>query len=502
MYIVPDTTIKFLNNVPLDNSYKHTIYFDDKTKQQTYFNTKIKYTLLDCTYQKPNNRIRVAKKSDDLYDCNYLMFQNKSFGNKWFYAFVTEIEYVNNETSYVSFEIDILQTWHFDYEIKPSFVEREHTNIDTIGYNLVPENLELGDYTIRSFESTQRFGQYKIVIACTFDKTFADAVGGYYNGIYSGLELNVFDTPEEANTFILDATNRSLSDGIVSVFMMPADFIGEKGTLNVKTYDYEAPMNVTDIDGFEPNNNKLFTYPYNFLTVSDLNGNYATFNYEYFADNKPMFSLAGDMSCSPQVVLTPKDYKGINANYNEKMVMGSFPTCAFTNDAFKAWLAQNGATLATSAVGSSIALLGGMATGNVVAMGGGALGIAGTLSKVYHASVMPPQAGGTANTSVLSAMSIKDFAFMPMTIRYEFAKIIDGYFDVYGYATHKIKVPQRNSRRHWNYIKTIDVCLTGSVPADVMKNLRKIYDSGVTFWQNGNNVGNYGLAKENSLRAW
>ena len=38
------------------------------------------------------------------------------------------------------------ETWAFDYDIKSSFVEREHTNNDTVGANTQPENLEKGEY--------------------------------------------------------------------------------------------------------------------------------------------------------------------------------------------------------------------------------------------------------------------------------------------------------------------------------------------------------------------
>lgn len=55
--------------------------------------------------------MRVEKKAEDLYDCNYLAFQNTSFGSKWFYAFITSVEYVNNITSEITFEIDVLQTY-------------------------------------------------------------------------------------------------------------------------------------------------------------------------------------------------------------------------------------------------------------------------------------------------------------------------------------------------------------------------------------------------------
>ena len=50
-----------------------------------------------------------------------------------------------------------------------------------------------------------------------------------------------------------------------------------------------------------------------------------------------------------------------------------------------------------------------------------------------------------------------------------------------------------NSRPHWNYVKTIDCSISGSVPSDDEKTICNIFDKGITFWKNGNEIGNYSL---------
>ena len=42
MYIYPNTTLKILHNVPLNNDYDHTIFFDGKIAQTEYFLSKAK----------------------------------------------------------------------------------------------------------------------------------------------------------------------------------------------------------------------------------------------------------------------------------------------------------------------------------------------------------------------------------------------------------------------------------------------------------------------------
>jgi hypothetical protein len=80
------------------------------------------------------------------------MFKNANFNAKWLYAFITNIEFISINCCKVSFELYVLQTWQFDYVIHPSFVVREHVIDDTIGKNLIPENLETGEYVGNGFD--------------------------------------------------------------------------------------------------------------------------------------------------------------------------------------------------------------------------------------------------------------------------------------------------------------------------------------------------------------
>jgi hypothetical protein len=86
--------------------------------------------MTENTFQKieGKNFISVKQNIDALWGVNYVMFQNTSYNVKWFYGFVTKLEYKNATTTYVHFEIDVLQTWMFTMNFKPSYVVREHCN--------------------------------------------------------------------------------------------------------------------------------------------------------------------------------------------------------------------------------------------------------------------------------------------------------------------------------------------------------------------------------------
>ena len=518
MYIEPNTIIRILKDCPLDNTYDHTIYFSSKTSQANYFATLAKYTLNNQTYQRVNrNRMRVQYKADDLYDCNYLMFQNSSYGNKWFYAFIRSVEFVNNITSEIEYEIDVMQTWFFDYTLGQCFIDREHSATDAVGDNLVPENLELGEYVTDDFDGSGELGAKSIVVAATFNEEYENIGGSLYAGLYSGLYYNVFPNTNNGaiacTEFIQGAGAKA--DGIVAVFLMPTNFVtGVIEPANEYTVTKTKNTNVLRADGSDVKNKKLLTYPYNFLYVTNLQGNYAEYHYELFSSNDCSFTLTGDMSPNPSVVLAPQNYKGASniANYDEKITLSGFPQLSFNTDTFKAWLAQNGSSLAINALSTAagfgdastsagISIMNANSAGGIerAVLGGNVAGVntalstANLVSQVYQHSVMPHQAKGGSGSQTLAAIGLLDFAFMHKHIQPQFASIIDDYFTRYGYATHRLKVPNRNVRPHWTYTKTVGCVVEGSVPCDDMRKICNIYNTGITFWKNASEIGNYSL---------
>lgn len=144
------TDIRFLADVPFTNDYKHTRWFDTPEQQLTYFTNKLRtHTMIDANFQRIEgyHYVAVDRSIDQLWGTNYLMFVNKDYNGRWFYAFVTKLEYVNRKRTNVHFEIDVFQTWKFQMNFKPSFVVREHDTEYIDGkpkVNTVDEGLNYG----------------------------------------------------------------------------------------------------------------------------------------------------------------------------------------------------------------------------------------------------------------------------------------------------------------------------------------------------------------------
>lgn len=145
----------YLLNVPFTN-LENEFYFNSETARENYFKSrKIDYVQTELTgysYIRKNNTIEVPFILDYILDCNYVMYQNQDYGDKWFYAFVTDLEYVSEYCTRLYIKEDVYQTWSGIAKFHPSFVERECVSDDTLGKHTVPEGLETGEYIVNQKE--------------------------------------------------------------------------------------------------------------------------------------------------------------------------------------------------------------------------------------------------------------------------------------------------------------------------------------------------------------
>ena len=132
--------------IKLDKNYKNIMDYTE-SQMVTLLTTNAIATLSNCSFLRPGeNTIDVELPYGTALQANYLGLQNPDYSNKWFFAFIDEVQYISNSVTRISYTIDECATW-FDYwDPKACFVIREHTNDDTIGNNLLPENVELGEY--------------------------------------------------------------------------------------------------------------------------------------------------------------------------------------------------------------------------------------------------------------------------------------------------------------------------------------------------------------------
>ena len=521
-YIAPNSRVIILSNVPLDNSYTNTIYFGTGAaiNQAQYFSLKAKYFLEEHSYQRVgSNVVRVEIPTDSLYDCNYMMFQNTSYSDKWFYAFITDVRYINNAVSEITYEIDVMQTWlpTKDYDLGKWFVVREHSATDAYFENTQPEDLEAGDSLIKTLLNEYDMSDFNYTVLITKYADGSIPNVSIKNNILSSIGVVTGDPNDQTVTnYVQQLVDNGYEDAIISAYMSPTRFHTVNRTdagANYREDILGLQIGLSEIQGYVPKNKKLFTYPFDTLT----------------------FYVDGTYAPTVNALTYPMQYLGINQNKDEGISLNNFPTCAFSGDTFKAWWAQNKGSVISSGVNSVLSSLisGGLSVhgsaskheyegqrylsglGRMFNGGGSYTSVLGSataraslnavtaavsaageignfLGKKRDLEHTPPNMHGQITSESLNAGSKRfKFSYYRATIKAEYAARIDDYFTMYGYSTNMVKVPNISSRPYWNYVKTAGAFIFGDLPQDAAKLIADIYDKGITFWKHGDYVGHY-----------
>ena len=138
--------IKLIKSFKYDNQYEYIKTFNTKSEQEYYFNKLSHIILDDDNYIKEHlNSFKIPFKYDYLVNegVNYVIFNN---GYKDIYAFIIEKQYVSEEVTRIIFDVDVIQTYIFDFTINKSFIERKVCSIDEI--TDFDEGLNIGEHII------------------------------------------------------------------------------------------------------------------------------------------------------------------------------------------------------------------------------------------------------------------------------------------------------------------------------------------------------------------
>lgn len=535
--ITPNTDVILLK-VPLEADNANQLTFANATAQFNYFNgLSGKLELEKFTYSRKDGVLRVPLGYDSAIAFNYVMYRNTSYSNKWFYAFITGVEYLNDGVTALSIKTDVWQTWQFSIGYPRMFVEREHTNNDTAGNNTLPENVELGEYVKNSVTATPEIGTSTMMYAVGVSEIVgslskngsAVTPAGRINGLPNGLFFIFTDTISKLQRISEIYDNAGKASAIYTMFVFPKQILyvrqGDTGlwaytsgvewnysssSLTVTISDLYIPTD-NDMVGtisenfsitapttvgmtYTPRNNKLLTYPYCFFNVSNNCGTTVTYKYEDFNGN-PNFNLEGvfDVGCSTK--LYPTNYKNMTLStdnpYEYGVTGGKYPTISWNSDSYTNWITQNAVNIGLGFTGAALGAIGGLATGHLGVAGASLYtGITGAVSQLYKASLMPDQAKGNTNTGDLNYTAHQNkFTVFPLSIKPEYAKVIDDYFDMFGYKTNRVKQPNITGRRNWNYVKTIGCCIEPNiplfnVPQEDLQEIKSMFDKGITLWHN------------------
>lgn len=180
---IPSGEIYLLKGVPLNTSYEHTIDFKNKDEQFEYFYSFVKHVITKYTYiRREREYLSVELPLTDLDDVNYILFRSAD-GERLYYAFVTDKTFTNPSTSAVFYQIDVMQTFQFDYKWKASYIKQAHVDRWTAEhkpiYSKTDEGLDYGtEYSIESAYRLEQSANIRWLLVSMKDFS-AIKTGGY-----------------------------------------------------------------------------------------------------------------------------------------------------------------------------------------------------------------------------------------------------------------------------------------------------------------------------------
>lgn len=466
---------------------------------------------------------------DTCLQATYLAFQNPDYSNKWFFAFITDIVYKGDRNTEIQYKIDSWSTWFSYWTPKTCYVLREHVNNDTIGANIIEENIEIGTPIQIGTKIEQGFSGFGYIAVDTNYVPDSDTFTSISmkNGIIRGCKTVVFNYNlygyEDLFKFLLKAQIDGKQDWILTLYYIPAqaitvaDLVQHTFTYTVNSttitgdyYTYPDSMEVisstysfTKVNSwpdYTPKNNKCYVWPYNYLLVTNNSGSANSYKYEFFTDLQFRLEYASTVGGSGRLV--PLHYKGQERLDDEAIPIAKFPTFSWASDSYTNWLTQNAIDIplkmATTVVGTGTSL----ATGNIPTAVSTSVSLGSTIGNLassdYQARLLPPVQHGGNNGDVLFSSNRNVVSFVPMRCDLQHIRIIDDYFTRVGYKVNRLKVPNLTGRRNFNYIEIsgTDEIGVGNVPNKYWTEINNLARRGITIWHNHNNVGNYNVQND------
>uniref|UniRef100_A0AB39U203 Tail fiber n=1 Tax=Staphylococcus phage vB_SauP_PSK TaxID=3240362 RepID=A0AB39U203_9CAUD len=249
------TNFKFFYNTPFTD-YQNTIHFNSNQERDDYFLNGRHFKSLDYSKQ-PYNFIRdrmevnVDLSWHDAQGINYMTFLS-DFENRRYYAFVNQIEYVNDVVVKIYFVIDTIMTYtqgNVLEQLSNVNIERQHLSKRT--YNYMLPMLRNNDDVLKVsnknyvYNQMQQYLENLVLFQSSADlsKKFGTkkepnldtSKGTIYDNITSPVNLYVMEYGDFINFMDKMSAYPWITQNFQKVQMLPKDFINKKDLEDVKT---------------------------------------------------------------------------------------------------------------------------------------------------------------------------------------------------------------------------------------------------------------------------
>lgn len=391
----PNTDLRLLS-APLTFGDGNQLDFASATAQRNYFANLPGRNFTDFTYQRKDNVIRIPDLAENLYQYNYVMYQN--FAGKWIYAFITRIEFINQNCTHVYIKTDVFQTWQFDFTFKQCLVVREHTVTDLPYEHTLPENIGSGtpievnrqratSYSLTGDTQPDFDANYRVVFVLS-EKI--SSIPDYNPPMVGGVpSVAYYYAIERANIrdFTALITSDAKADAVLGVYAVP---IGGAAFVEIQSTPFivwslhdanETSVSFTPEKGYKISNTsiiiknrKCLCYPYHFYRLWASNGQCVDLQIENFTSIHPITQAETctiRTTCNPSqdtsLLICPlfyefngqpnaQTYAQYGINLNAAITFNDFPEIAFRTDVYENYRALNKNSLAVRMLHTGVSL--------------------------------------------------------------------------------------------------------------------------------------------------
>lgn len=403
MRIEPSSVVSLYYNTGITAGRK---YLPKSGNDLTAFFQKHVYTQYQkLTFIRMNtNVIRLEVPIHTVYQCDYLSFKNPAtIKNQTIYCRILNCEYVNTETTDITYEIDYWHTYCYNCRYFGIQVHREHLSeadwerakanpyVDDILELNTPEDdlpadkdleaitnstdgtsLFLPSMTVSQMALVMVLGQVNPNETVPGWDTIATQVEGIGGRIITSAfvqEVPAMSTiimcpasVDAALVIFRDILNalelQGLTGNIMGLYYVPMFYFD---TLEAPIYQSQLPNDVCTMSfvyqpsWYQPNSPKLFRFPYFYIRVQDGQGQTKTYQYERFMDlvngeNMVQFRTVFTINGEPTIIFAPYKYDSVpvndggtwveRLNFDESITYATIPHIPYSTDGYVTYMGE------------------------------------------------------------------------------------------------------------------------------------------------------------------
>ena len=508
----------------LDSTGSHQLLFNSKQDLSNYFKSRKEKTFKTRHIRGENYSLLVDGNYLEMCKYNY-MYYDENFPNspnKTIYCFIDSIEYVNEVSSKITYHVDTLTTYYYDYEVEQSYIVREHFKQDD--YSTVIDNIDTGELVVTDSKVFDFDGAYFVFLSNDVTRDEASEINTCKIGDYT-VPCQVVYFPASKNgsnklgEFLQNVSNKGRGDRIISCFYTPL----------MSTPDFELKQVSGDVGSFTVINSisaeslrsvvscsfenlivtkfkKMCVAPYSYIRVQDtITGQYILLDYGKFETRSLEFEIRTDISETPSIRVIPKNYNGEYRSYSNSLVINcqtSLPVC---NNLYASYLMKNQEINDLNKTFGVVGAMQQIASNplNPLTYANAGIGAyekisminAGDRQQHKQASQITGFSDGACQRLNFEN-SIRIELLMPDKYHRE---QIEKYWNMYGYPVHEYDKPNfRINNRNNCYVKLIEPnIIFKGVPVVHQNTIVEQFERGVTFWKDKDSFRRYYWNDEN-----